>query len=226
MMELWTDFSLTPASEDILRGEGVNPSSIHAKRPALIKAAEDALKQGLSKLHLFAILHEVKVKEHHHDRILLEESKVLTGPLIVRFLAGAERVIVAVCTIGTELEEMSSSFMNDDPLLALALDGLGNAAVEALGQQVCRRIGQRAKEGGLETTGSLSPGETGWPVDIGQPQIFSLLDASRAGVRLTEGGMMIPKKTISFVVGIGSHMEQTTPCDSCSMNQKCRYRNA
>jgi cobalamin-dependent methionine synthase I len=181
---------------------------------------------GLPKLHLLAIHHEAKVKEYHHNRILLDESTALTGALVVRFLAGAERVSVAVCTIGTELEEMSSSYMKDNPLLALALDGLGNAAVEALGQQVCRRIGQRAEEDGLETSGSLSPGEPDWPVDIGQPQIFSLLDTSRAGVRLTEGGMMIPKKTISFAVGIGAHMEQTSPCDSCSMNKKCRYRNA
>jgi hypothetical protein len=225
-MELWTDFSLTLTCEDILRGEGVDPSSIRAKRPALIKAAEEALKQGMPKLHLLAIHHEVKVKEHRHNRILLEESTVLTGELVVRFLAGAERVSVAICTIGTELEEMSSSYLNDNPLLAMALDGLGNAAVEALGQQVCRRIGQRAKEDGLETSGSLSPGEPDWTVDIGQPQLFSLLDAGRAGVRLTEGGMMIPRKTISFVVGIGSHMKQTSPCDSCSMNKKCRYRNA
>lgn len=231
-MDNWTDFSFSLSSDAVLRGEGMDPGTAQAKRPALVKAAEEALWVGLPLLQPVAILQETSVCEHLHERILLaplagaRNGTALTGPLAAKFLAGAERVAMAVCTIGPKLEERVSSLIKEDPLLALALDGVGNAAVEALGQQVCGRIAERAQAAGLETSAPLSPGEPEWPVDIGQPQIFSLLDTGRAGVRLTGGGMMIPKKTISFVVGIGQHMQQADLCGLCSMRERCRYRNA
>jgi hypothetical protein len=221
-MEIWTDFDLTLSVDDILRGEGMDPMVAHAKRPALVKAATDAAKLGLAKIHPAAAVCEVKVLEQRHERIKLEGETLLTGPLVARHLAGAERVAAVVCTIGPELERLATA--QEGVLQALAVDGLGNAAVEALGQQICLRIGERAQAAGLETSAPLSPGEPDWPVEVGQQQIFSLLAPGPAGVRLTEGWMMIPMKSISFVIGIGPHMEQADLCELCSMKDRCRYR--
>jgi hypothetical protein len=225
-MEYWTNFVFTLSVDEILRGEGMDPLSIHAKRPALVKAAEYALRVGMPKIDPVAIINEKKVIEHHHERILLDSGTALTGSLFVQFLAGAERVVAAVCTIGSGLEGLASSEMDKNPLLALALDGLGNACVESVAQQVCRRISEQAKASGLESGTPLSPGEPDWPVDIGQPQIFSLLDNSQTGILLTEGSMMIPKKSISFLIGLGLKMEQADLCSLCSMRERCRYHRA
>ncbi|MBI4732305.1 MAG: hypothetical protein HY781_09330 [Chloroflexi bacterium] len=225
-MEHWTDFVFTLSLDDILRGEGADPATARARRPALVKAASAAGHQGFTKVKPVAVIHEAEIVERRHEQIFLKGGKTLTGPLITRHLAGAERVAAGVCTIGAGLEDLSSSLMEENPLLGLALDGLGNAAVESVAQQTCRRIGDRAQAAGLETSAALSPGEPDWPVDVGQPQIFSLLEAGQAGVHLTEGGMMVPKKTISFVVGIGPHMEQADLCELCSMRERCRYRHA
>jgi cobalamin-dependent methionine synthase I len=116
--------------------------------------------------------------------------------------------------------------MQGNPLLALALDGLGNAAVEKVAQQVCARLAEQAQAKGLQASTPLSPGEPDWPVEVGQPQIFALLDPSQAGVTLTSGGMMIPQKSISFVLGVGPEMAQTDACDVCSLKETCRYRHA
>lgn len=215
----WSDFFLSPSVEDVLRGEGANPEK---KRPALVKAAEEAIRLGTPVLQPMAGIRKISVLEHRHDRIVLENGTQLASPLVVRVLAGAVRVAAVVCTIGPGVEQLSAA--QDNLILALALDGLGNAAVEAVGQQVCSRLGERARAAGLTTSVPLSPGEPDWPVDVGQPQIFSLLGPGPAGVRLTESGMMIPKKSISFVVGIGPNMEQTDLCELCSMREKCRYR--
>jgi cobalamin-dependent methionine synthase I len=56
---------------------------------------------------------------------------------------------------------------------------------------------------GLHTSIPLIPGMNGWPVDVGQPQIFTALDAAIIGVSLNENAQMIPRKSISMVVGIG-----------------------
>jgi hypothetical protein len=218
-MELWTNFTLPLSIDDILRGEGANPEK---KRPALVQAAEEALRLGQPLLRPAAAVHEARISAHTHNQVVLENGEKLTGPLAAHFLAGAERVTAAVCSIGVELEKLAAA--QENLVLALALDGLGNAAVERVGQQVCARLGERAQAAGLETSAPLSPGEPDWPVDVGQPQIFSLLAPGPAGVRLTEGGMMVPKKSISFVVGAGAHMEQADLCEQCSMKARCRYR--
>ena len=225
-MELLEDFVFTLSADDVLRGEGADPEIVRLKKPALLEAASTALRAGIIKLHPVAFIHTARVVEHRHEQILLQGGKELVSPLVARHLAGAEQVVLAVSTIGAELEELASTSMEKNPLLGVALDGLGNAAVEILGQQVCKRIVERAQAAGLTASTPLSPGEPEWPVEVGQPQIFALLDPSRAGVTLTSGGMMVPKKSISFVVGIGPEMAQTDLCELCSLRERCRYRHA
>jgi hypothetical protein len=224
-MELLDDFLLTLSEDDVLHGEGADPAIVRAKRPILLKAASDALQEGSKILHPAALFHKIPIIEHRHEQLLLEGGKDLVSPLVARHLAGAEQIMLAVCTIGPGLEDLVTSLMEKNPLLGLALDGLGNAAVEKTAQTVCERIGKQAQSKGLTTSGPLSPGESEWPVGIGQPQIFSLIDPSQIGIKLTSGGMMIPKKSISFVLGIGTEMERTDQCVLCSMREKCRYRH-
>lgn len=224
-MDLWLDFDLTLDAGDVLRGQGMDPAVIRQRRPALVAVAERALAEGTPKLHAAALVHEVGVVEKRHERLMLEGGTRLSGPLIARHLSGAARVAAVLCTLGGELEEASARVMERDPLLGLALDGLGNAAIERIGQQVCGRIGNQAAADGLQTSTPLSPGVPEWPVETGQPQIFNLVEAAQAGIRITAGGMMIPKKSISFVTGIGNDMAQTEPCEVCNLKEVCRYRN-
>lgn len=225
-MNIITDWPLQIGVDDILHGQGADPHIVHASKLILAAAAERARTEGLSLVHPVALTREIVVREHRHERVLLENEAVLTGPLVTRQLGRAQRVVAAVCTIGSELENAVSRLFGEDPLYALALDGLGNAAVEILAQQVCARIGEQAQVEGLSASTPLSPGSPEWPVEVGQPQIFALLDPSKAGITLTSGGMMVPKKSISFVVGIGPEMALTDTCEVCSLKETCRYRHA
>ncbi len=222
IMKNWT---LSFNIDDILRGQGTDAELVRTGKPRLLKAAERAFKEGTSLLHPTAMLREFAVREHRHERILLEGGSQLTGSLVKRHLGGAMQVVPVVCTIGSKLEQAVTDLLDHDPLYALALDGLGNAAVENLAQQVCGKIADSAKKEGLNASTPLSPGIPEWPVEIGQPQILALLDASRAGIELTSGGMMIPKKSSSFIVGIGTEMAQTDLCALCSMKETCRYQH-
>lgn len=225
-MEYLTDFQLSLSVNDILRGQGGDPQVIHNRKPLLVLAAERVCLDGLSLLHPVALIHKVVVKTHRHERILLENGWNLTGSLVASHLAGAQFVVAAICTIGLELEKAVTQLLGKDPLYALALDGLGNAAVEVLAQQVCARVGEQVQAEGLQVSTPLSPGSPDWPVEIGQPQIFSLLDPSQAGIRLTSGGMMLPKKSISFIVGLGQEMSQANLCEVCGLKETCRYQRA
>jgi hypothetical protein len=224
MMALWTDFELPVKEDDILRGQGADPITVRARRPALVETAARALAEGMPHLHPSAQVREAPVRESLHGRLILDGGKQLSGSLIGQRLAGARSIIAALCTIGSELEELSAQVFDVDPLFALALDGLGNAAVEALAGQACNRIAAQAAEKGLGASTPLSPGDQDWPVEAGQAQIFELLDPSRSGVRLSSGGMMIPRKSMTFIVGLGIDMFQVDLCEICRIKRTCRYR--
>jgi hypothetical protein len=225
-MNVLVDWKFSLSEDDILRGQGADPQIVHNRKPMLMMAAEHARAEGMRLVHPVALTHEIIVHAHRHERILLEGGSSLTGPLVTRQLGGAQRVVAAVCTIGSELEETVAHSLGEDPLYALALDGLGNAAVENLAQQVCAGIEEQIRSEGLQASTPLSPGSPEWPVEIGQPQIFTLIDPSQAGIRLSSAGMMLPKKSISFMVGIGPEMSQTDACEVCNLKDTCRYSHA
>jgi hypothetical protein len=66
----------------------------------------------------------------------------------------------------------------------------------------------------------------GWPVDQGQPQIFTLLDCEAIQVTLNESCMMTPNKSLSMVLGVGMDVSAVgTSCDYCSLKGVCKYQN-
>jgi hypothetical protein len=122
--------------------------------------------------------------------------------------------------------ERSNAVMSEDPVLGLALDGLGSAAAEALAAQVAHHFEDGAEAEGLQASLPLSPGMVGWPVAEGQAELFALVDPGQAGIRLTENGMMVPRKSVSFVLGIGAGLAtHASACDFCNLRQTCRYQD-
>jgi len=98
--------------------------------------------------------------------------------------------------------------------------------VEALANAACRRIEDEAKAVALQTSIPLSPGMIGWPVEEGQAQIFNLLNAKEIGVCVTPAWVMLPRKSLSMVLGIGTRMvEAGKTCDYCTLRETCRHQD-
>jgi len=224
-MDLWTEFQLDVKPEDILRGVGLHRMDSSKKFRLLALKAEIALQTGLEKIQPIALLQKIRVQEVNTRQVCLEDGTVLTNHKLSHLLTGAEHIVVAVCSIGAKLEDYSESLMKSDMLLALALDGLGNAAVENIVQQVCKQLDEESSAANRQATSPICPGVQGWSVDIGQPQLFSLLDAGKAGITLTDGLMMHPRKSISFVLGIGQDLIRQNACSLCSLNSGCRFHH-
>ncbi len=212
--------------DGVLRGQGADPEVLRQRSPHLVEAAARAIEEGTPLLRPAVLCREVAVQALQHERLLLRGGGRLSGPLIARHLGRAEKVVAVLCTIGSELEGRVAEAMSSNMVHGLALDGVGSAAVEALAQAACQRLAAEAALEGLSTTMSLSPGMVGWPVDEGQPEVFDLLDGARIGVTLTQSCLMIPRKSLSFVVGVGREVgQQGQPCDYCSMRETCLYRS-
>jgi len=149
-----------------------------------------------------------------------------TNPALSQHLEQAGQVAAIVCTLGAALEQRISVLLPEDPALAFALDGFGSAALDALGAAICSKIETDARAAGFYTSIPISPGMIGWPVDVGQPQIFAALAAGQICVTLNDSFLMIPRKSVSMVLGIGSTpFIAGRPCDLCGLRETCRYQN-
>jgi hypothetical protein len=224
-MPLLEDIDLVLDVDGALRGQGAAPDVIRRRSPHLVQVAERALEEGRPLLRPRVLYRYSEIVSLRHETLHLEDG-TLRGPLIAQHLAGARRIVTLVCTIGGQLSERVTELMGKDILYALALDGVGSAAVEALANAACRLFEDQVAAQDWQTTIPLSPGMVGWPVDEGQPQIFKLIDASEIGVSLTEGHVMLPLKSLSMVLGMGPELETGgRPCDYCSMRETCRYQD-
>jgi hypothetical protein len=205
---------------------GGDPVQLRARRPQLVEIAEWALEEGQLLIDPVVSYSHFPVHSLSHERLSLGDKRFLSGPLITEHLAPAREVAVILCTIGSSLEEVVSQLIQEDPVRGLALDGMGNAAIEVLANKVCYLLDEEAQESGFSTTIPLSPGMLGWPVETGQRQIFSLVDGRGIGISLEESLMMRPRKSISMIVGIGEAlMVKTRTCDYCSLKETCRYQD-
>jgi hypothetical protein len=213
--------------DGVLRGQGADPEIIRSRSPRLVETAQKALDESQRLLEPRVLLDELEVTSVQHETLNLTGGKKLTGPLVTGHLVGAKKVVVAVCTVGEKIDEYASQVMADDIVLGLAVDGVGSAAVEALANGVCRQIELEAAADKMQTTIPLSPGMIGWSVEEGQPVVFNLIDPDEIGVRLTPYFLMVPRKTLSMIIGVGPGINSGERiCDYCAMRETCRYQDS
>lgn len=225
-MREWKTADLEIDVDAVLRGQGADPAIIRERSPRLVAIAEEALQKALACIEPQVVIEEYQVSDFKHDSLILENGKKITGPLVVNHLAGARSVIAVLCTVGAGIDTLSAEVLAEDLVKGLAVDGVGSAAVEALANAVCRDIELTAQSQGMESTIPLSPGMIGWSVEEGQPVIFDLIDPDLHNVQLSPYYLMIPRKTLSMIIGIGPGISAGARiCDFCAMRETCQYQD-
>jgi hypothetical protein len=222
----WLVEDLNITVDAVLRGQGADPDEIRTRSPRLVDIAQQALSSTLELLEPVALIKDFPVLSLQHDCLKLNGGKHISGPLMAGHLAGSKEVKAVVCTVGSKIDEYASRVMEDDIVLGLAIDGVGSAGVEAFANLICSKVEIEADKRGFQSTIPLSPGMIGWDVEEGQPIIFDLLDPSQIGVELTAYNLMVPRKSLSMIIGLGPgiHSGQRL-CDFCAMRVTCRYQD-
>lgn len=218
-------FKLHLTVDQVLAGQGGDPAVLRNRSPKLTELAQAAIESGEPLLRPSIHFHSYEVKGTSQQALALENGKRLPGDLIVRQLGAAKKVVVLICTIGPDLGRFTHRISNEDPSLGLALDGLGNAAIDQLSVEACRIFEREAATSSWKCSPPISPGWEGWPVEEGQPAIFQLLAAEKPPVELTPNCLMLPQKSQSFVLGMGPDVPSgQSPCELCNLNASCRYK--
>lgn len=226
-MPVVRDVRLNLETSNVLRRQGVREySKLKSEietitNELLIIVNDDSLLEPAIAYETYPVI------EVGHQQISLEGNVVLHGAILPSVLREAEEVAVAVCTVGPRLERKVTDYFNGgESLRGLLLDGIGSAAVDTLSFELCQFVSAEASLRGYQASSPLCPGGPTFPLSE-QWRLFELVPAGEIGVSLTSSGVMVPRKSLSMVVGIGLQMRSWTKvesCAHCNLRETCRYR--
>lgn len=224
MAELLTVMKCEIKETEVLRFQGYRRGKFPEGEASEILRRE--IEEGYHLVEPKAIYAEAPIERIEDEEIILDGNLRLKVGKNIREWEGAEYLGMALCTVGSALEErVAQLFAQQDFAAALMLDSVGSVVAENAADQTNHLLCLRAKAKGLGTGPRLSPGYGKWRL-LDQKVLFSILPAEKIGMKLNEQCMMTPRKSVSFCLGIGKSMKsriKANPCRYCGM-ESCQYR--
>lgn len=150
-----------------------------------------------------------------------EESEMIGLPSPTQFTG------IGVVTIGRLLEEEAKERAKQGRILdSMILDAFGSLYAEASAESLNRYICKVARDFGLYAGVRVSPGYGRWALSA-QEALLKYAMANEIGVTLTNGLMMVPKKSVSFAVRFRktNSKQVFTLCKRCKMKE-CVFRRS
>ena len=166
------------------------------------------------------------IESVHESHIVIDGGITFESEVLARLMAKCEKVAVFALTIGKHMEEVVAQLSTDGLILqAAVLDAIGSVAAESVADFVQERVRQLADVKGLCISQRFSPGHCDWNVDQ-QAMVFQAINIGTGEIRLTENCLMLPRKSISGIIGIGpcSNVDNYNPCKTCEKNDNCPWR--
>lgn len=150
---------------------------------------------------------------------------IIQGEKIGRHLAGCDKVILLSATVGEDIEEtVTSRFAEGEYTASVLLDAAATTAVEQIADGMEKAIKPKAAAKGYGMRWRFSPGYGDWPIEQ-QPELIRLSHASEIGVSLSSSMMLIPRKSITAIIGLykedksnpsSAHTPHTKGCAACN----------
>lgn len=221
------DIPLSLKTAEVLRRQGLRKGA--KVRPGIRLLIREVL-SSLKKSRLLepaAAYEYYVVRSMSGSQISLEGDKAIRGQLLPAIFPEAKELAPVVITIGPKLEKQVTDYSRSgETLRGMILDGIGSAAVDSLVPEILRLVASEVSSRGYQISSPVNPGMPGFPLTE-QWNLLGLVNADEIGVRLTASGVLVPRKSTSMVIGIGSRMTRWTRaevCARCSLRETCHYR--
>lgn len=163
--------------------------------------------------------------EHSDNGVVVNNtSLILKGKDISDHLKDCERCVLMCATVSIDVDNLIRKYEAQDMTKAVIADCLASAAIE----QVCNEAEKEIKSavGEYNFTWRFSPGYGDFPLEI-QRDFIDVLDAQkRVGVNVSESLIMIPRKSVTAVIGVSEKeiSKGRRGCVCCNMKDRCAYR--
>ena len=142
------------------------------------------------------------------------------GKIILRQLRGSEAYALFICTSGVEYETYQQQLKGQGDMVRVFIaDALGSVIAEKCADQMEQHLQMEIDKLQWHHTNRFSPGYCGWHVSQ-QQILFPLFNGHTCGVRLTDSSLMLPIKSVSGIIGLGStvrHLDYA--CGLCDFKQ-------
>jgi len=166
-------------------------------------------------------------------RFLLEDENRLKGTTlslhgadVAAMLRPCHEAAVLAATLGAQSERMLLKAQAMDGAQALVLDAVLSAAIEAVCDEAENRFRHELGGEGMYLTDRFSPGYGDMPLEQTR-MICEVLNTDRSiGLTVSASGIMIPRKSVTAVMGISRTPVFRRPhgCLGCAMKGTCPMR--
>lgn len=174
---------------------------------------------------------EPKVVMKEYPLAVLDDGTVdcgcfcVTSKNLAKNLGGCGQVLLAAVTLGIGVDRLLTKYGKLQVSKAVIIQAAAAAMVEAYCNALCQAWKLEYEEKGLYLRPRFSPGYGDFSLEC-QELILNGLDAGkRIGITLTDGGLMVPTKSVTAVIGL-SPVEQPCHVEGCEACEKrnCQYR--
>ncbi|WP_291125402.1 vitamin B12 dependent-methionine synthase activation domain-containing protein [Dysgonomonas sp. UBA7698] len=168
------------------------------------------------------------------DTVIIERSGIIiddvnfkTGKVIASYLDKAEAIAFFIATAGLEFDNWLKDLHRQNDVWNMFLaDAIGSEIAEATARAVSKELEKFAKSRNQNISNSYSPGYCGWIVKE-QQKLFSLFPTEPCGVKLTDSSLMLPIKSVSGIIALGTQQEKKIyGCDICNMKSCYKKRSS
>ena len=160
------------------------------------------------------------------DGSLAGTSMTPKGNDVRAILAPCREAVLLAATLGAESERLLLRMQAKDAAQALLLDAVLSAAIEAVLDAREEALRGELAAQGRYLTDRFSPGYGDMPLAQTR-EICEVLGAQRAiGLTVSAGGVMIPRKSVTAILGISDVPVARRPagCEGCAARETCALR--
>ncbi len=150
----------------------------------------------------------------------------LEGGDIAGLLGQCDRCILLACTLGQGVDSLLRRLQITDLSRGVIADVCASSMIEDFCNQINLELEEKWRGEGCYLTSRYSPGYGDLPLATQSP-LCRLLDTRKSmGMTPTENHILIPRKSITAVIGISQLPQQKRgeKCDHCAMREGCMFR--
>lgn len=208
--------------KEALRYMGYRGQEMDAKLKDLLEACIEEVKAVSRECFTYEIFDIERKPEGLH---LTGTTLILGGRDIAAHLAKSCKCALMAVSLGLEIDRCLSLYSRTDLTRGLVFDACAVVAVEALCDEVQERIEAEAEGLGLNITTRFSPGYGDLSIGIQGEIVRTLKTYEKFGLGVNESSLMIPRKSVTAVIGLqnGDYGARAHKCISCE-DKNCTYR--
>ncbi|MCD8364807.1 MAG: vitamin B12 dependent methionine synthase, activation domain protein [Clostridiales bacterium] len=165
-----------------------------------------------------------------YSRMPVEQGGIAGFPMegedIRRLLAPCREAVLLAVTLGAQVEQELMRCEVTDMADAVIMDSCASVAAENVCDCFEEDMREEVRAEHRYLTSRFSPGYGDLPINTQQKMCGVLNTARRIGLTVTENYIMVPRKSVTAVMGISDEPQElrSRGCEACSMFLTCAYR--